>query len=103
MSQWDLTARIPEPALLFALKLHSGRMADARDLVVVGARAEFDQIERHLRRGDPNALTDRIERVLDVLETDGFEDSFKGVFQQKELPSHEIDSLVEFLRTQLDR
>lgn len=41
----DLTARIPEPALLFALKLHSGRLADARDLVVVGSEAEFDQID----------------------------------------------------------
>jgi hypothetical protein len=51
-----LTARIPEPALLFALKLHSGRLADARDLVVVGSQAEFDRIEQHLYRGDPEEL-----------------------------------------------
>jgi hypothetical protein len=29
----DLDGRIPEPALLFAMKLHSGRNADTRDLV----------------------------------------------------------------------
>ena len=98
----DLTARIPEPALLFALKLHSGRLADARDLVIVGAEADLDRIERHLHRGDPERLAEQIERVLAELEREGFADSFKGVFQQKELPEEAIADLVEFLRTQLE-
>ena len=98
----DLTARIPEPALLFAIKLHSGRLADARDLVVVGSQAEFDRIEQHLHRGDPEKLGEQIERVLGRLEKDGFEDSFKGVFRQEDLPETDVDNLIEFLRTQLD-
>lgn len=98
----DLAARIPEPALLFALKLHSGRLADARDLVIVGSEAELDRIERHIHRGNPSQLAAQIERVLAELGSDGFADSFKGVFQQKELPDDEIDELVQFLRTQLD-
>jgi hypothetical protein len=99
----DLPARIPEPSLLFSLKLHSGRMADARDLLVLGATAEYDRIERHLHRGDSEKLAERIESVLSVLEQDGFEDSFKGVFRQQELPGDELGELVRFLRTQLDR
>lgn len=99
----DLTARIPEPALLFALKLHSGRLADARDLVIVGSEANRDSIEQHIYRGNPNQLAEQIERVLAELESDEFADSFKGVFQQKELPEDEIDELIQFLRTQLDR
>jgi hypothetical protein len=98
----DLTARIPEPALLFAIKLHSGRLADARDLVVLGSQAEFDRIEQHLHRGDPEKLEEQIEQVLGRLEKDGFEDSFKGVFQQKNLPETNMDNLIEFLRTQLE-
>ena len=98
----DLAARIPEPALLFALKLHSGRLADVRDLVIVGSEAERDRIERHIHRGNPRQLAKQIERVLAELESDGFADSFKGVFQQKELPEDEIDELIQFLRTQLD-
>lgn len=98
----ELIARIPKPALLFALKLHSGRVADARDLIVVGSQTEFDQIERHIRRGNSSVLDDQIKRVLDVLEADEFEDSFKGVFQQSDMPNNEIDAVVEFLRTQLD-
>ena len=97
-----LTARIPEPALLFALKLHSGRLADARDLVIVGSEADLDSIEQHIHRGSPNQLAEQIERVLAELESDEFADSFKGVFQQTELPEEEIGDLIEFLRTQLE-
>lgn len=96
----DLTARIPEPALLFAMKLHSGRMADTRDLVVISTRADFDRIERHIHRGDAEKLAGRIETVMERLEADNFEDSFKGVFQQEELPADAVDELLSFLSDQ---
>jgi hypothetical protein len=99
----DLNGRIPEPALLFAMKLHSGRKADTRDLVVISLRADFDRIERHVHRGDPEKLDKQIEMVLNRLEEDGFEDSFKGVFQQEELPADAVDSLVSFLAKQRNR
>lgn len=99
----DLDGRIPEPALLFAMKLHSGRKADTRDLVVVSLRADFNRIERHLHRGDPRKLDGQIELVLHQLKRDGFEDSFKGVFQQEKLPAGAVDNLVSFLSEQRDR
>jgi hypothetical protein len=99
----DLNGRIPEPALLFAMKLHSGRKADSRDLVVISLRADFDRIERHVHRGDPEKLDKQVEMVLNQLEEDGFEDSFKGVFQQEELPADAVDNLVSFLAEQRNR
>jgi hypothetical protein len=99
----DLTARIPEPALLFALKLHSGRLADTRDLVIISSETELDRIEQHIHRGQPDQLAEQIKRVLAELEREEFADSFKGVFQQQELPEDEIDELIQFLRTQCDR
>jgi hypothetical protein len=96
----DLAARIPEPALLFAMKLHSGRKADTRDLVVISTRADFDRIERHLHRGDPERLAMRIQTVIERFEADNFEDSFKGVFQQGEIPSDQVDELISFLSDQ---
>lgn len=93
----DLSARIPEPALLFAIKLHSGRLADTRDLVVVGADAELDRVSEHVRRGEFDELAAQIETVLERLESPGFEDSFKGVFRQQSAPEDEIDTLIEFL------
>jgi len=98
----DLRARVPEPSLLFSLKLHSGRLADARDLLIVGANAEYDRIGEHVHRGDSGKLAERIESVLNVLEEEGFEDSFKGVFRQQEFPEDELEELVRFLRTKLN-
>ena len=99
----DLDGRIPEPALLFAMKLHSGRKADTRDLVVISLRAEFNRIERHVHRGDPEKLKRQIEMVLDQLQQDGFKDSFKGVFRQEDLPVDAVDALVSFLSKQRDQ
>ncbi|ELZ39228.1 hypothetical protein C463_17453 [Halorubrum californiense DSM 19288] len=99
----DLDGRIPEPALLFAMKLHSGRKADTRDLVVISLRADFSRIERHVHRGDPEKLKRQIEMVLDQLQQDGFKDSFKGVFRQEELPVDAVDDLVSFLSKQRDQ
>ena len=99
----DLDGRIPEPALLFAMKLHSGRKADTRDLVVISTRAEFDRIERHVHRGDPKKLDGQIEIVLDRLQQDGFKDSFKGVFRQETLPADAVNDLVSFLSEQRDQ
>jgi len=98
-----LDGRIPEPALLFAMKLHSGRTADTRDLVVLSRRTAFDRIERHVHRGDPERLAGQIETVLDRLQRDGFEDSFKGVFRQETVPADAVDELVSFLFEQRDR
>ena len=99
----DLNGRIPEPALLFAMKLHSGRKADTRDLVVISLRADFNRIERHVHRGDLELLKRQIEMVLDQLQQEGFEDSFKGVFRQEELPADAINNLVSFLSEQRDQ
>ena len=99
----DLDGRIPESALLFAMKLHSGRKTDTRDLVVISLRADFERIEQHVHRGDPVKLERQIGMVLDRLEQDNFEDSFKGVFRQEELPADAVDDLVSFLTEQRDR
>jgi len=99
----DLDGRIPEAALLFAMKLHSGRKADTRDLVVISLRADFDRIEQHVHRGDPEKLDRQIGTILNRLEQDGFEDSFKYVFRQEALPTDTVDELVSFLTEQRDR
>lgn len=99
----DLEGRIPEPALLFALKLHSGRTADTRDLVVISTWTDFDRIERHVHRGDAARLNDQISDVVERLTEDGFEDSFKGVFQQQELPADAVSDLVAFLTEHQER
>lgn len=98
-----LDVHVPERELLFALKLHSGRRADARDLVVLGRDADFDRVQKHLRRGDPEKRRERVEAVLDRIESDGFADAFKGVFQQGTTPEEDVERVVEFLRSRQNR
>jgi hypothetical protein len=98
----EIEARIPDPALLFAIKLHSGRTADTRDLVVIASEADLDQVDRHLHRGDKERLAKRIEQVLDRMTDENFEDSFKGVFQQASLPEPDVDRVVTHLRSVTD-
>jgi hypothetical protein len=95
-----VAARIPERELLFAVKLHSGRTADARDLVVLAAGADFNRIATHLHRGEFEKLAERIDIVLERLTAEGFEDAFKGVFEQQTLPEQDVDTIVDFLRDQ---
>ena len=95
-----VTARIPQRELLFAVKLPSGRRADARDLVVLATDADFDRIATHLQRGDLEKLTARIDTVLERLTAEGFEDAFKGVFEQQTVPEKDVDTVVDFLRNQ---
>jgi hypothetical protein len=98
-----VTARIPERELLFAVKLHSGRKADSRDLVVLAAGADFDRIATHLHRGESEKLAGRIETVLGRLTSEDFADAFKGVFEQQTVPEQNIDAVVAFLRDQQRR
>jgi len=95
-----ITARIPERELLFALKLHSGRKADSRDLVVLATDADFDRIATHIHRGDTEKLATRIDGIIDRITADNFEDAFKGVFEQQTVPAANIDAVVAFLRDQ---
>ncbi len=96
-----LEARVPEPSLLFALKIHSGRLADARDLLVIAAETELDSVGTHLHRGRPEALVEQIERTLERFEQESFEDSFKGVFEQGSFPTGHVEEVAESLELQL--
>ena len=95
--------RIPERELLLAIKLHSGRFTDARDVVAVADDADFDRIEKHLHRGDPDALAEQLRTIDDQLTDGSFVDSFKGEFQQQTVPEGTIERVREFLATQRDR
>lgn len=99
----DVDCRFLEPALRFALKLLSGRLADTRDLVVISLRTEYDRIERPLHRDGPEPLRSWIETVLQRLDDGGVEDSSNGTFQQQERPEHTLSDLRLFLEARLDR
>jgi len=100
-SERRVTVRIPERELLIAVKLHSGRRTDARDVVALATGIDLERVTHHLGRGDSDRLQDSLENVLDTISSDDFEDSFKGVFSRQELPEGQIESMLDFIRSRL--
>lgn len=96
-SEREVGVRVPEPELLMAIKTHSARLTDCRDIVAL-MPADFRTLEEHMGRGDRNKLLESLEKVENTLSSEDFEDSFKGVFSEKELPEDAVDSVLGFLR-----
>ena len=70
---------MPERELLIAMKLHSGRLGDMRDIVAL-MPADEKKLDKHIKVGDLGKLRKNIERQEIFLNKQQFDDSFKGVF-----------------------
>ena len=99
----SVDTRIPERELLLAIKLHSGRFTDARDVIAAAADADFDRVETHLHRGESEALAEQLASISEQLADESFADSFKGEFQQQSVPEETIERVREFLAAQQER
>lgn len=96
-SERTIKAQIPEKELLVAVKLHSGRLTDARDAVALADNLDLEKLDDHFDRGDPEKRRNQLEEVGRIVQSEDFEDAFKGVFQQGELPNDRINNVTRFL------
>lgn len=101
-SEESVTVRVPEKELLMAMKLHSGRQTDARDVVALAEDVAFDEVADYLDRGNRERLRASLERVLKTITGENFEDAFKGVFSERDIPEEQIDQVRDFLQKQID-
>lgn len=76
----SVSCRIPEKELLIAFKIHSGRRADVRDVIMLRESADLEKVLNHLRKGNIEALKDQIKKTVTALEDKNLVDSLKGVF-----------------------
>ena len=83
--------RVPEKEHLIALKIHSGRRADLRDVVVLMEKVDVEKVIKHLRRGDLEKLRIQINRMLEMLRDPRLTDSLKGVFTIRRDVTGEIE------------
>jgi len=83
--------RVPERELLIALKIHSGRRADLRDVVVLMEKVNVEKVIKHLRRGNLRRLRIQINRMLEMLRDPRLTDSLKGVFTIRRNVTDEIE------------
>jgi hypothetical protein len=96
-SEESVRVQVPTEELLIAVKLHSGRLTDARDVVALIEDADLEKVENHIHRGDRDKLRRVLENIEQTVSDSEFEDSFKGVFSQDTLPEQQIHRLQEFI------
>jgi hypothetical protein len=71
---------VPEKELLTAFKIHSGRKADIRDIVMLIERGSTESVIRHVKRGDSKELDKIMDRITESLKDKNLRDSLKGSF-----------------------
>jgi len=69
----------PEKELLVAMKFHSGRLSDMRDIVAL-MPCNKEKLKRHLLKGDIKKLKQSMKKQASFLDKPQFDDSFKGIF-----------------------
>lgn len=97
-SERAIEVTIPERELLIAVKLHSGRLTDARDAVALFTDVDLDALEKHVERGDRERVKDVLKQVDETISGAAFEDAFKGVFSQQRIPEDNINLLRRFIQ-----
>ena len=79
----EIFARVPVKEMMIAMKVHSGRLTDFRDIAALAKDTSLAEIEKFLFIGDSKALNDYLKKLATVVKDKNFVDSFKGVFMEK--------------------
>ena len=79
----EVAVKIPKKEILIALKLHSGRLTDFRDVVALSKNINVDGIKKLLLRGNKEVVRENLKKFCSAVETENFINSFKGVFMEK--------------------
>ena len=85
VSGWDpilkAKIRVPDKEMLIALKIHSMRMADKRDIIMLCfEKPDIDKISSHLKNCPKKKIVANIDGLLSVIKARNMKDSLKGVF-----------------------
>ncbi len=94
---------VPSKEFLVAMKMHSGRFSDVRDIVALYENTDQAVILKYAKRGDIKKLKAALRKEIKFMESPNFKDSFKGVFGFHVYKEQDIESAVKGLRAILKR
>nr|MBI4156943.1 hypothetical protein [Candidatus Woesearchaeota archaeon] len=89
----------PARELLISMKMHSGRLSDVRDIIVL-MPCNINKLKEFLLRGNLSSLKASIKKQALFIEKPQFDDSFKGIFGIQAYNPKEIE-LAKKLFTEL--
>ncbi|MBU4116644.1 MAG: nucleotidyltransferase family protein [Nanoarchaeota archaeon] len=95
----------PEKELLIAMKFHSGRLSDIRDIVAL-MPCNKEKLKQHLLNGNIKKLKQSMKTQAFFLNKPQFDDSFKGIFgpySYNEKDVQETKKLIKELLEEKDK
>jgi hypothetical protein len=63
---------------------------------------DFQKVELHLHRGDQEALRPQLSEAGEFIKESGLDHRFKSMFGKSAASSEDIETLVSFLKQQLE-
>ncbi|MHC3381786.1 nucleotidyl transferase AbiEii/AbiGii toxin family protein [Haloarcula sp. H-GB5] len=99
----ETTARTVTGDVLIAVKLHSGRETDLRDVLAIAGDVPLTQITPHLHRGDEEKLRDQLEQGVEVLDSDELRHGFRSDFGASTVSEDTVEQLKQYLDEQIER
>lgn len=87
----------PEKELLIAMKFHSGRLSDIRDIVAL-MPCNFEKLKKHLQKGELDNLKESIKKQAVFLNKPQFDDSFKGIFGPFSYNEKDVQATKELIK-----
>lgn len=97
------TARVLDGAVLVAVKLHSGREVDLRDVVAIAQEIDLDTVTPHLHRGDEDALREQLQHGLDILDSENLKHGYRSDFGVSAVSSDAVEQLRTYLSAQIEQ
>lgn|SRR3989338_5172741 len=79
----EISAKVPVKEMMIAMKIHSGRLTDFRDIAALAKDTDLEKVKKLLFIGDLKSLNANLKKLFAVVKDKNFVDSFKGVFVEK--------------------
>ncbi|MBI2138699.1 hypothetical protein HYU13_03865 [Candidatus Woesearchaeota archaeon] len=95
----EIIARIPKKELLIALKVHSARLTDARDIVALCHNIDFDSVAGFMHTGNQEKIQDNLDTLISFFNSPQLKDSFKGVFSIEKLPRDNLHNAIALVNS----
>jgi hypothetical protein len=87
----------PRKELLMAMKIHSGRDVDMRDIVMLSERVDWSAVTKHADRGKRDALTKQLTNMIGRMDDEQFAQSLRATFSIR----RSVDPLIARCRRNL--
>jgi len=94
---------VPSKEQMIAFKIHAGRLADVRDIVMMSDGVDWNSIAELLKRGKLKVVKRKIRDIVEILTDKNTIDSLKGVYSRKGDVSKMIDMTIKHLKILVDK